>query len=69
MGTRITRMRGDRKYLYYAYYDSGTRKEFYCGPASEVKSDMKALGFEMDELAKQRKMINERLNVIKKRIG
>ena len=55
--------------MYYAYYDSGTRKEFYCGPVSEVKSDTKALGFEMDELTRQRQMINERLNVIKKRIG
>ena len=64
LGTQIKRMRRNKEYLYYAYYDNGKRVETYCGPASTPESHRKALECEAIELTKQQVVIVNRLQWI-----
>ncbi len=66
MGSQIIRKRKDKKYLYYAYYDDGKRKEQYCGLVSDPKSKNKAIQFEIEELENQIIKIKNRLKILKK---
>lgn len=66
MGSHIVRQRKNKKYLYYAYYDNGKRKELYCGLVSDPKSKRKSITFEIEELEKLRNSITNRLKILKK---
>lgn len=56
MGTATKKVKG-RTYLYFSYYDPNTKskKEVYCGLASDPNSTQNALEFELTRLKKQKK--------------
>ena len=61
MGTQVIRKMRNNEYLYYVYYDDKTRKEVYCGLASDPKSKEKARKTEIKELQSQKDRISTRL--------
>lgn len=65
MGTEIIRERGNKSYLYYAYYDDKERKEVYCGVAAEFKSKQKARECEINELQAQKEKITLKIKELK----
>jgi len=68
MGTSVLRRRGDREYVYYVYYDGGQRVEAYCGPPAHPETARKVLRCEKEELARQQRMIAQRLQEIRKQL-
>ena len=69
MGAQIKRMRRDKEYLYYAHYESGMRKETYCGPTSNPESIKKALQCEIDDLTVQIEEKHGRILEIRMELG
>ena len=68
MGAQIVRKRNGKKYLYYAYYNGGIRKEMYCGLAGNPKSARKAYSYEIEELTKQKQDIVKKLAELTKKM-
>ncbi len=67
MGTQIIRNRGDKTYLYYAYYQGKTRKEIYCGLEGDRKAEQKARECEIEELQMEKEKILVRIKELKKK--
>ncbi len=61
MATTVIKTIRAKKYLYYSYYDNGKKCERYCGIASSVLSEKKALQFKLEHLKNQKKNISEKI--------
>ncbi len=60
MSTSVKTIKG-KQYLYYTYYDQGKKRDMYCGLASNVQSEKKALQFELERLKKQKKSLSQKV--------
>ncbi len=65
VGTTIKTVKG-RTYLYFTYYDPNTKskKEIYCGLATDSNSTRNALEFESNKLKEQKKRLVEKIDQI-----
>lgn len=69
MGSKISRKRGDKTYLYYVYYDNdGRRIEEYCGAEADPESKRKLLRIEIDETEMQIARLNTKLANLQARL-
>lgn len=70
MGKTATKTVRGKTYLYYSRYDPETKskKEVYCGMASNPEAEKKAIRLELEELEKTKKNINEKINDLKARL-
>ncbi len=60
MSTSVKTIKG-KQYLYYTYYDQGKKRDMYCGVASDVTSEKKALQFELEHLKEQEKSLSQKV--------
>ena len=68
MGSTTTKTIKGNEYLYYVYYENRKKKETYCGLASDVKSEKKALQFELEQLKNQKKNLSQKVVEIESKI-
>ncbi|MCE2507087.1 MAG: hypothetical protein J4F36_11620 [Nitrosopumilaceae archaeon] len=61
MGSTTTKIIKGNEYLYYVYYENRKKKEVYCGLSSDVKSEKKALQFELEKLKEQKKNLSQKV--------
>ena len=57
-----------KQYLYFAHYDKGRKIETYCGLASDVQSEKKALQFELEHLKEQKKNLTQKVIEVESKI-
>ncbi len=68
MGSKVLRTINGNEYLYYVYYLNHKRKEVYCGLATKPESQTKAKAERVEELIRQRKIINKKITVLNSEI-
>ncbi len=61
VGSTTTKIIKGNEYLYYVYYENRKKKEVYCGLSSDVKSEKKALQFELEKLKEQKKNLSQKV--------
>ncbi len=68
MGSTSTKFVKGNEYLYYVYYKNRKKREVYCGLASDVQSEKKALQFELEQLKNQKKNLSQKVIEIESKI-
>ncbi len=61
MATTVIKTIRNQKYRYYSYYDNRKKCERYCGLASDIQSEKKALQFELEHLKEQKKILYKKI--------
>jgi|APSaa5957512535_1039671.scaffolds.fasta_scaffold44203_2 hypothetical protein len=68
MATTVIKTVKDKKYLYFSYYETGEKREKYCGLASDKQSKKKALQFELEHLKEQKNNITQKIIEIEQKL-
>jgi len=68
MGSRNIKINKGKKYLYYVVSEDGKKRAIYCGLASKLESEKKALKLELEELHIRKKILVEKTITVQNKL-
>jgi hypothetical protein len=68
LGSRNIKTIKGKDYLYYIVSEDGKKRAIYCGLASNIESEQKALKLELEQLKTQKKNLSQKVIEIENKL-